>query len=49
MSVVYGRNAENEPVPRIEMADYRALVSMGSYSYLRNEAIIRNAVCAGVR
>ena len=26
-SVVYGRNAENEPVSRIKMADYRALVS----------------------
>ena len=30
MSVVYGRNAENEPVSRIKMADYRALVSMGT-------------------
>ena len=29
-SVVYGRNAENEPVSRIKMADYRALVSMGA-------------------
>ena len=29
-SVVYGRNAENEPVLRIKMADYRALVSMGT-------------------
>ena len=29
-SVVYGRNAENEPVSRIKMADYRALVSMGT-------------------
>ena len=29
-SVVYGRNAENEPVLRIKMADYRALVSMGA-------------------
>ena len=29
ISVVYGRNAENEPVSRIKMADYRALVSMG--------------------
>ena len=41
MSVVYRRNAENEPVSRIKMADYRVLVSMGRYSYLRNEAIIR--------
>ena len=37
MSVVYRRYAENEPVSRIKMADYRALVSMGRYSYLRNE------------
>ena len=29
-SVVYGRNAENEPISRIKMADYRALVSMGT-------------------
>ena len=30
-SVVYGRNAENEPVSRIKMADYyRPLVSMGT-------------------
>ena len=29
-SVVYGRNAENELVSRIKMADYRALVSMGT-------------------
>ena len=29
-SVVYGRNAENEPVSRIKMADYRALMSMGA-------------------
>ena len=29
-SVVYGRNAENEPVLRIEMADYSELVSMGT-------------------
>ena len=29
-SVVYGRNAENEPVSRIKMADYCALVSMGA-------------------
>ena len=29
-SVVYGRNAENEPVSRIKMADYHALVSMGA-------------------
>ena len=29
-SVVYGRNAENEPVSRIKMADNRALVSMGT-------------------
>ena len=29
-SVVYGRNAENEPVSRIKMADYRAVVSMGT-------------------
>ena len=28
-SVVYGRNAEKEPVSRTKMADYRALVSMG--------------------
>ena len=29
------------PFSRIKMADYRALVSMGTlYSYLRNEAII---------
>ena len=27
---VYGRNAENEPVSRIKMADNRALVSMGT-------------------
>ena len=27
--VVYGRNAENEPVLRIKMADYRTFVSMG--------------------
>ena len=40
-SVVYGRNAENEPVSRIKMADYSELVSMGRYSYLRNEAFIR--------
>ena len=30
------RNAENEPVSRIKMADCRALVSMGRYSYLRH-------------
>ena len=35
------RNAENEPVSRIKMADCHALVSMGRYSYLRYEAIIR--------
>ena len=35
------RNAENEPVSRIKMADCRVLVSTGRYSYLRNEAIIR--------
>ena len=29
-SVVYGRNAENEPVSRIKMADYRVVVSMGT-------------------
>ena len=29
-SVVYGRNAENEPVFAYKMADYRALVSMGA-------------------
>ena len=29
-SVVYRRNAENEPVSRIKMADYRAVVSMGT-------------------
>ena len=29
-SVVYGRNAENEPISRIKMADNRALVSMGT-------------------
>ena len=29
-SVVYGRNAENEPVSRIKMADYSELVSMGT-------------------
>ena len=29
-SVVYGRNAENEPVSRIEMADYRALRKYGN-------------------
>ena len=29
-SVVYGRNAENEPVSRIKMADYYARVSMGT-------------------
>ena len=29
-SVVYGRNAENEPVSRIKMADYSDLVSMGT-------------------
>ena len=29
-SVVYERNAENELVSRIKMADYRALVSMGA-------------------
>ena len=29
-SVVYGRNAENELVSRIKMADYRALVSIGT-------------------
>ena len=34
MSIVYGRNAENKPVSRIKMADYRALVSMGRCSYL---------------
>ena len=28
--VVYGRNAENEPVSRIKMADYSELVSMGT-------------------
>ena len=38
-SVVYGRNAENEPVSRTKMADYRALVVYSSY--LRNETIIR--------
>ena len=27
---VYGRNAENEPVSRLKMADYRAVVSMGT-------------------
>ena len=37
-SVVYGRNAENEPVSCTKMADYSELVS---YSYLRSEAIIR--------
>ena len=37
-SVVYGRNAENELVSRIKMADYSELVSI---SYLRNEAILR--------
>ena len=31
-SVVYGRNAENELVSRIKMADYHALVSMGTLS-----------------
>ena len=35
-SVVYGRNAENEPVSR---ADYRVLVVYSSY--LRNETILR--------
>ena len=29
-SVVYGRNAENEPVSPIKMADYSAVVSMGT-------------------
>ena len=29
-SQAYGRNAENEPVSRIKMADYRAVVSMGT-------------------
>ena len=29
-SVVYGRNAENELVSRIKMADYSELVSMGT-------------------
>ena len=29
-SVVYGRNAENAPVSHTKMADYRALVSMGT-------------------
>ena len=29
-SVVYGRNAEYMPVSRLKMADYRALVSMGT-------------------
>ena len=29
-SVVYGRNAENEPVSCIKMADYRVLVIMGT-------------------
>ena len=28
--VVSGRNAENEPVSRRKMADYRVLVSMGT-------------------
>ena len=27
---IYGRNAENEPVSRIKMADYSELVSMGT-------------------
>ena len=27
---LYGRNAENEPVSRIKMADYRVLGSMGT-------------------
>ena len=31
-SIVYGKNAENEPVSRIKMADYRVLVSMGTYN-----------------
>ena len=35
------RNVENGPASRIKMADCRVLVSMGRYSYLRNEAIIR--------
>ena len=35
------RNVENGPASRIKMADCCALVSMGRYSYLRNEAIIR--------
>ena len=30
-SVVYGRNAENEPVSHIKMADYRAVVSGRKY------------------
>ena len=29
-SAVYGRNAENEPVSRIKMAEYCAVVSMGT-------------------
>ena len=29
-SVIYGSNAENEPVSCIKMADYRVLVSMGT-------------------
>ena len=28
--IVYGRNAENEPVSGIKMADYRVLESMGT-------------------
>ena len=39
-SVVYERNAENEPVSRIKIADYRKYI-WERYSYLRNEAIIR--------
>ena len=31
-SIVYGKNAENEPVSRIKMADYRVLLSMGTYN-----------------
>ena len=48
MSVVYGRNAGNEPVSRIKMADYSELVSMGTLllsskrsHYTKNAKLIR--------
>ena len=31
MSVVYGRNAENEPVSRIKMVDYSELVTIAIF------------------